>query len=243
MAQRRGPNIRRVRLFPAAGFTLTELLVVMAIISILASLLIPALSRALDSAKHATCTSNLRQVGLALDSYMQDFSGWSLPNHGPWGGGTSNDCWGWLMQNLGYVPALKSQCAHILICPSIPPYVAKKYVHTYTFRGTRTFPGRPTSFRFAGNIVDCGNSDYGVAAKVYPDGPSKFPLVFGSLADTGPTYGLTLHAYSDGSTLCAPHGGLPNFLFFDWHVGGGFESFDYFSKIRDIHGNVIYKFW
>lgn len=54
------------------GFTLVELLVVLAILSMLAAILLPALARAREAARRASCQSNLRQWGLIFKMYASE---------------------------------------------------------------------------------------------------------------------------------------------------------------------------
>lgn len=72
---------------PRRGFTLIELLVVIAIIAILAAILFPVFAQARSAARKASCTSNLRQVGIAFGMYTQDY----------------DECFPWAASNLGSV--------------------------------------------------------------------------------------------------------------------------------------------
>ena len=71
-----GPNPMRMKgnsLLRRRGFTLIELLVVIAIIAILAAILFPVFAKAREKARQTTCASNLKQLGTAVNMYVQDY--------------------------------------------------------------------------------------------------------------------------------------------------------------------------
>ena len=93
------------------GFTLIELLVVIAIIAILAAILFPAFAKARESARRASCSSNLKQIGLGLLQYTQEYDEQMLPVVTDMSPATNEAPWQVLIQ-----PYLKS--VDLFKCPS-----------------------------------------------------------------------------------------------------------------------------
>lgn len=113
-----------------AGFTLLEVLVVIAIIAVLAALLLPAVQSARESARRASCSNNLRQIGLALHNFHD------VHGRFPSGRGTP-------------LPEIFSAQAHLL------PFLEQESI-----RNSIDFSQAPTTFGIGGGVVFDGSANF-----------------------------------------------------------------------------------
>ncbi len=205
------------------GFTLIELLVVIAIIAVLAAILFPVFAKAREKARQTSCASNMKQLGLALLQYEQDFD----ECHMSWNEsiGATNVHWQLVLYN--YTKSLG-----IISCPSNPSKV--------TLPTWGQFSNVPQ--QYGGNLNATGSSHQWWDAYNYQgcgafSGLQSAPFQISQFANPANTIDVTeimtdttkgadnsfqvdfeVDMYQSAHNLFAGHNGMSNYLFVDGHV-------------------------
>jgi prepilin-type N-terminal cleavage/methylation domain-containing protein/prepilin-type processing-associated H-X9-DG protein len=209
------------------GFTLVELLVVIGIIAVLIAMLLPALSKARQSAKSVACMSNERQLGVAMMLYAQENKGRFTGGRTVWAGPTwmwdlsttksvSSKSWNWAFEGI-WRPNSTGRSI-VFVCPVSKPevdvmrssgqavditYAINGFLHTYDI-------GHPTWFHL--NKVS--------QVKKSSECAYLMDMHAGPLSITGGIFPLFNAWDGDHFRYTWPHSGQKrNVLYVDGHVG------------------------
>jgi prepilin-type N-terminal cleavage/methylation domain-containing protein/prepilin-type processing-associated H-X9-DG protein len=204
------------------GFTLVELLVVIAVISILAGILLPALENAMQAAKQIKCVNNLRQMGIATSMYIDEQDGWV-----PYAGYSKEGPFSHFLVDGGYLPD-----KNVFLCPS------EEYA-SYTNNSNHSYGVNYYTFGAWNTHSDC----IPVKASRVSAFHNNHNLIY--IADSTPaecsTYAWAAGIYIKRCTypmqggiaypVFTRHEEMANVLLFDTHV----ESFDHWETVEVIH--------
>ena len=205
------------------AFTLIELLVVIAIIAILAAILFPVFARARENARRSSCQSNLKQIGLGLMQYTQDYDERFPPSNGGTNGASPDSSGSWGLWRLPVDPYIKS--TQIYRCPSSSLGANTNFTYTGTASGDKIFP---QSFNYGYNqflmnlnvasiseptrlmlVADCSGVISDVPERIYNP---NYSVWFGAPVAVDPALGRHLGgsnvAYVDGHVKFGSQGQL-----------------------------------
>jgi len=206
------------------GFTLIELLVVIAIIAILAAILFPVFARAREKARQTSCTSNLKQIGLASIMYAQDYDEKYPPglisSPGAGVGPISNNApyfsEGKITGDLIY-PYINNK--QIFKCPSSPKPVS--YSGNYTFN-EHICPNRSSvamaHVEHPAEVILCGEGGPYMARSSRLTSPSGWWYWSGTAVGRDPAdFGITDSFYAQ-DFVNGRHNGGQNLAWADGHA-------------------------
>jgi len=210
----------------ARQFTILELLIVIAIIAILASLLLPALSRAKESGKQISCKNKMKQLSLCVEMYSNDHNGYLPCGYGDYGAVNRNDA------EVKLMPYLENRVSN-----SGDAIITEPYFHCPSASGCSYAPANPErwlGYSMNAYIVRYHNTEKvsghrAISKAVHVEYPTKLLLIVdgGNPNNTGDlnewvTYSIggwmTSPDYDTVNHLAQRHNNGLNILFIDGHV-------------------------
>jgi prepilin-type N-terminal cleavage/methylation domain-containing protein/prepilin-type processing-associated H-X9-DG protein len=208
------------------GFTLIELLIVIAIIALLAAILFPVFSRARENARRASCQSNLKQIGLGIMQYTQDYDE-KMPYHQIFNPPVPQEVpWQFSIQ-----PYVKS--VQLFKCPSnVGPPTPYVYGSNQTANGVPAI--RISYVANGGELVGDSTSGVGMGGlrpfRKHDRAPMSlalmsFPSTTIAVSEVKNSAGSAINPFlldntkfNGANTGFTNHLGVTNFLFIDGHV-------------------------
>ena len=221
------------------GFTLIELLVVMAILSILMALLLPAIQRSKEAARHGLCQGHLSQLGKAFAQYMNEYGGYMFNFGGViqfgWGDNPSRK--GWMDMLYPYVSTVMggreeypetcySERTAVFRCGALKTSAAagKPYLCSYILNSRLHIDSQQAGYfdlgrlKYSAKVVLIYDRNKWTTAEDDADMTDEWGNSGTGFSDEWGPGGLWYY-HSGGPDFSGPHAGGYNILFADYHVG------------------------
>ncbi|MFA6392428.1 MAG: hypothetical protein WCW66_06885 [Patescibacteria group bacterium] len=221
-------------------FTIIELLVVIGIIAVLASMLLPTLNKAREKAKAINCLSNLKQIGVTMTLYAGDFQGFIPPYYNA----SSDKMWAETLVNNDYLKSTK-----VLVCPSVAPFTYTGRSNTY---GMRRIGYTTSSMNISASPILVYQG--GLGGKNFTN-PSEAIMVSDSIRSSDGTssgtltqfyytgwYVASLYTTGDGAAYAAHVRGAVNSVFADGHAVPADRSIIATAKTQTYYEYQTYIF-